>query len=104
MGAPLTPKEIIASLQTEKILLHQGTSHLELRMKLYRSHQNPTRWYAHSQETGWVMFPAQIDGWERRQPARGIDPIDVREVPIALATGTGMPGAPSQAVELQEAA
>jgi len=104
MGAPLTPKEIIASLQTEKILLHQGTSHLELKMKLYRSHQNPTRWYAHSQETGWVMFPAEIDGWERRQPARGIDPIDVREVPMSLATGTGMPGAPSPAMQLSEAA
>jgi hypothetical protein len=73
-------------------------------MKLYRSHKNPTRWYAHSRETGWVMFPAQIDGWDRRQAARGIDPIDVREVAILLAAGTGMPDAPAPAVQLQEAA
>jgi hypothetical protein len=59
-------------------------------MKLYRSRNYPTRWFAHSPETGWVMFPAEINGWEKRQPARGLDPIDVREVPIRLAFNTGI--------------
>ena len=59
-------------------------------MKLFRSRRNPTRWIAYAPETGWVVFPAEAGGWEKRQPARGIDPIDIREVPIALASDTGM--------------
>lgn len=59
-------------------------------MKLYRSSKYTTRWFAFSPETGWVMFPAEIDGWAKRTPARGIDPIDVREVPIRLGFNTGI--------------
>jgi len=70
-------------------------------MKLYRSTNYPSRWYAYGKETGWVMFPAVLDGWARRQPARGIDLIDVREVPLSLAAGTGLPGAPAGAADLQ---
>jgi hypothetical protein len=36
------------------------------------------------------MFPAAAEGWTKRQPARGIDPLDVREVPIRLAFGAGI--------------
>ena len=32
-------------------------------MKLYRCNHYPARWYAHSEATGWVMFPAEIGGW-----------------------------------------
>jgi hypothetical protein len=64
-------------------------------MKLYSSKNYPNRWYAHSNSTGWVMFPAEINGWERRQPARGIDPIDIREVPVQLAFDAGIPVAPN---------
>jgi hypothetical protein len=64
-------------------------------MHLYRSRKYSNRWYAHSQSTGWVMFPAEAGGWERRQPARGIDPIDIREVPLQLASDTGIPGSPN---------
>ena len=76
-------------------------------MKLYRSRNYPMRWYAYGKETGWVMFPAVSGGWERRQTARGIDPVDVREVPVSLASGTGMPGsgpADSTGPRLAEAA
>jgi hypothetical protein len=66
-------------------------------MRLYRSNSYSTRWYAFSVSTGWVMFPAEIGGWEERQPARGIDPIDVREVPLRMAFNTGFPGAPCPA-------
>lgn len=59
-------------------------------MKLYRSHSNPTRWYAFQPGTGWLMFPKEIGGWQKRQPARGLDPIDVREAPIHLASETGI--------------
>jgi hypothetical protein len=54
-------------------------------MKLYRSKKYPTKWIAYSRTTGWVVFPAEVDGWGKREPARGIDPIDIREVPLQLA-------------------
>ena len=73
-------------------------------MKLYRSTRYATRWFAFSPETAWMMFPAEIGGWSKRQPARGIDPLDVREVPLHLAFNTGIPGAPLVSLELGEAA
>jgi hypothetical protein len=64
-------------------------------MKLYRSRQSPNKWFAYSKQTGWVMFPTEADGWGKREPARGIDPIDIREVPLTLALEAGIPaGAP----------
>ena len=60
-------------------------------MKLYRSKQYPNRWFANSQATGWVMFPVEADGWQKRERARGIDPIDIREVPVQLAVEAGIP-------------
>ena len=62
-------------------------------MKLYRSKKNPYRWFAYSSETGWVMFPAESNGWAKRERARGVDPIDIREVPLDLGWETGIPGA-----------
>lgn len=60
-------------------------------MKLYRSSNYPTRWYAHSPSTGWVMFPNEPNGWAKRQQARGIDPIYFRQVTAELALETGFP-------------
>jgi hypothetical protein len=61
-------------------------------MKLYRSRKYPKVWIAYSPATGWVKFPMDAEGWEKREPARGLDPIDIREVPISLAFATGIPG------------
>ena len=63
-------------------------------MKLYRNNNYPNRLYAYSTETGWVMFPAVVGGWAEREPARGLDPIHLREVPVRLAFYSGIPGAP----------
>jgi hypothetical protein len=60
-------------------------------MKLYRSRKSPNKWFAYSKTTGWVMFPIEPNGWQKRQPARGIDPIDIREVPVTLAGEAGLP-------------
>ena len=73
-------------------------------MKLYRSANYPTRWYSYSETTGWVMFPAEVGGWNKRQPARGIDPMHLREVPVQLAFNAGIPGSPVASAELSEAA
>ena len=72
-------------------------------MKLYRSRNYPNRWYACSKSTGWIMFPAEAGGWNKRQPARGVDPIDIREVPLELAFSAGVP-ASEEAGEMCEAA
>ena len=60
-------------------------------MRLYRNNRYPQRWYAHSNAMGWVMFPAEPNGWEKREPARGVDPLYTREMPLKLAAGTGIP-------------
>ena len=60
-------------------------------MKLYRSRKYPNQWFAYSQVTGWVKFPIEAEGWQKREPARGIDPIDIREVPVHLALEAGVP-------------
>lgn len=59
-------------------------------MKLYRSAVHPGQWVAYGRETSWVVFPAQENGWEERRPARGIDPVHLREVPLHLAANTGI--------------
>ena len=74
-------------------------------MKLYRSRNYPNRWYSYSDSTGWVMFPAESGGWEKRQTARGMDPIDVREVPLQLGLDAGIPDLPNDSkAQLLEAA
>jgi hypothetical protein len=63
-------------------------------MKLFRSATHETRWFAFGASIGWVTFPAEVDGWQKRQPASGIDPLHLREVPLRLGFNTGFPGAP----------
>jgi hypothetical protein len=64
-------------------------------MKLYQSAKHQAQWFAFGPEVGWVMFPAEIGGWARRQTARGIDPLYLREVPLRMGFNTGIPGAPA---------
>ena len=71
----------------------------DLEMKLFRSAKHQARWFAFGPKIGWVMFPAEVGGWQKRQPARGIDPLDVREVPLRLGFNTGIPGADAAADE-----
>ena len=43
------------------------------------------------------MFPAEVAGWNKRQPTCGADLIDLREVPLCMGFNTGIPGAPMSA-------
>jgi hypothetical protein len=43
------------------------------------------------------MFPAEVAGWKKRRPARGLDPLEMREVPLRMGFNTGIPGAPMSA-------
>ena len=60
-------------------------------IKLYTSRLHPQQWIAYKPGTGWMVFPAQDNGWERRQPVRGLDPVHLREVPVNAAAYTGLP-------------
>jgi hypothetical protein len=53
--------------------------------KVYCSKQHPGRFIAHSPSTGWVIFPDAENGWADRKPARGLDPMHLRQVPALMA-------------------
>jgi hypothetical protein len=38
-----------------------------------------------------VAFPAKENGWERRYPATGLDPLYLREVPLHKGFSAGVP-------------
>ncbi|HTS28194.1 MAG TPA: hypothetical protein VMH81_20110 [Bryobacteraceae bacterium] len=59
-------------------------------IRLYRSTLHPKHWVASIPGSGWVAFPARENGWADRHPARGLDPLYLREVPLELATNTGI--------------
>src|ERR1019366_425732 len=62
-------------------------------VKLYRSTKD-TSWFAFGSKIGWMMFPAEVGGWQERQPTCGADLIELREVPLCMGFDTGIPGAP----------
>lgn len=59
-------------------------------VRLYRSATHEQHWFAYTPVTGWVMFPAKHNGWEDRHQATGIGGIELREVPLWMAFGTGL--------------
>jgi hypothetical protein len=59
-------------------------------VRLYRSSVHPRHWVAYVPGTGWMAFPDRENGWEERHPARGLDPLYLREVPLQMAAKTGM--------------
>jgi hypothetical protein len=61
--------------------------------KLYQSAVHRNYWIAYVQGMGWVMFPARENGWEQRQPARGLDPLYLRQMPVKCAEEAGFPQA-----------
>jgi hypothetical protein len=65
-------------------------------LKLYRSTRD-NRWFAFDPRMEWVMFPAQVGGWQKRRPSGSINRIDMREVPLRMGFNTGIPGAPKSA-------
>jgi hypothetical protein len=69
-------------------------------IKLYNSAAHPNSWVVYVDGSGWLIFPAQENGWEERKPARGLDPLHLREVPVARAANTGL----ESALELAEVA
>ena len=59
-------------------------------IKLYSSRNYPQQWIAYVPDAGWLIFPNADNGWERRKPVRGLDPIHLRQVPLEMAARTGV--------------
>ncbi len=59
-------------------------------IRLYKSSLHPKHWVACVPGSGWVAFPARENGWFERHPARGLDPLYLREVPLELGANTGI--------------
>jgi hypothetical protein len=62
-------------------------------VKLYRSTAHLHHWIAYADDIGWVVFPAQVNGWNRRQAATGLHPGSLFEIPLWLAFNKGLPDA-----------
>ena len=60
-------------------------------LKLYKSSCHPRHWVAYVPGSGWLIFPIKPNGWAQRQPARGLDPMHLRQVPTTDAAGAGFP-------------
>ncbi len=58
---------------------------------LFWSVSHPNHWLAALENGTWVQFPAEVNGWAKRQVARGIDPLAIRRVPGSRAFNTGFP-------------
>ena len=59
-------------------------------LTLYRSSTLSSHWVAHSDNLGWVMFPAKPDGWRQRRPYPG-DTTRLMRIPQRLGFNTGFP-------------
>jgi len=60
-------------------------------IKLYKDTLHPRNLVAYVPGNGWVAFPAVENGWEHRSPARGLDPLYLRQVPLDKGTDAGVP-------------
>jgi hypothetical protein len=60
-------------------------------MRLFWSKRYLKHWIAFSEATGLVIFPAEIDGWQKRQPADEVLAEELREIPVRMAANAGMP-------------
>ncbi|HEX3747159.1 MAG TPA: hypothetical protein VHW09_24655 [Bryobacteraceae bacterium] len=58
---------------------------------LYRSARDLEHWYVFDDCTGWVSFPARIDGWSARRPVSAVAGLGLQEVPLWLSFNTGLP-------------
>lgn len=59
--------------------------------RLFWSPDHQHHWVAHTSASGFVMFPAELGGWAKRTPARGVNFDRLHEVPVRLAFNTGFP-------------
>jgi hypothetical protein len=60
--------------------------------KLYWSRDYYRHWVAFTPKHGFVVFPAEQNGWSKRRPVAH-DPAKLQEIPADRAFNTGFPAA-----------
>ena len=68
--------------------------------QLFACRDFPQHWITWTPSLGWVVFPAERDGWQRLQPAPRFDPLSVHRINSRQAFNTGFPGAPYDALSV----
>ena len=58
--------------------------------RLYRSPAEPVHWFVWTEDLGWFLFPAKLNGWAERYPARNIACQRLQRVPLRMAFNTGL--------------
>jgi hypothetical protein len=59
-------------------------------VELYRSACESEHWFVNITGTGWVRFPAKMNGWSERRKVTMRHPENFNLVPLWLAFNTGL--------------
>jgi hypothetical protein len=69
---------------------------------LYWSASYPNHWLAALENGTWVQFPAEVNGWAKRQSVGYVDPLTLRRVAGSRAFNTGFPATSETADEVRD--
>ena len=58
--------------------------------RLYRSPAEPVHWFVWTEDLGWFLFPAKLNGWAERYPAKNVSRQRLQRVPLRMAFNTGL--------------
>lgn len=58
--------------------------------RLYRSPAESMHWFVWTEDLGWFLFPAKLNGWAERCPAQNVSRHRLQRVPLRMAFNTGL--------------
>jgi len=58
--------------------------------RLYRSPAEPVHWFVWTEDLGWFLLPAKLNGWAERSPAKNVSRQRLQRVPLRMAFNTGL--------------
>ena len=58
--------------------------------RLYRSPAESVHWFVWTEDLGWFLFPAKLNGWAERYPAKNVPRQRLQRVPLRMAFNTGL--------------
>jgi hypothetical protein len=58
--------------------------------RLYRSPAESAHWFVWTEDLGWFLFPAKLNGWAERCPAENLSRQRLQRVPLRMAFNTGL--------------
>ena len=58
--------------------------------RLFRSPSESLHWFVWTEDLGWFLFPAKLNGWAERCPAKDVSRQRLQQVPLRMAFNTGL--------------